>query len=166
MNMRQCVTSWSSVLLEHLSSVAHPLGCSCSDVMQFPRSLSPGTSGVNTSRLFLGDPPTRGINCESQWNPHVDLHLPHQSCCWNGVIPVAAAKAARTDCTVRTGKLKGLQNPEPTPKGPALTSDSFFFWNFSANTCIEPAHTDNYINLPNLCSSLALQQNLKRVRFL
>ena len=53
------LTSWSSMLLEHLMSVAQPLGWSCREVMQFPRSLSPGISGVKTSRLFLGDIPAR-----------------------------------------------------------------------------------------------------------
>ena len=38
-------------------SAAQPLGWSCREVMQFPLSLSPGISGVNTSRLFLGDSP-------------------------------------------------------------------------------------------------------------
>lgn len=47
------------MLLEHLMSVAQPLGWSCREVMQFPRSLSPGISGVKTSRLFLGDIPAR-----------------------------------------------------------------------------------------------------------
>lgn len=51
------LTSWSSMLLEQRRSVAQPLGCSCSEVIQFPRSLSPGISGVKTSRLFLGDKP-------------------------------------------------------------------------------------------------------------
>lgn len=40
-------------------SVAQPLGWSCREVMQFPRSLSPGISGVKTSRLFLGERPVR-----------------------------------------------------------------------------------------------------------
>lgn len=53
----ECLTSWSSMLLEHLMSVAQPLGWSCREVMQFPRSLSPGISGVKTSRLFLGERP-------------------------------------------------------------------------------------------------------------
>lgn len=52
-------TSWSSMLLEHRMSVAHPLGWSCREVMQFPRSLSPGISGVKTSRLFLGERPAK-----------------------------------------------------------------------------------------------------------
>lgn len=41
-------------------SVAQPFGWSCSEVMQFPRSLSPGISGVKTSRLFRGDRPVSG----------------------------------------------------------------------------------------------------------
>lgn len=53
------LTSWSSMLLEQRMSVAQPLGCSCREVMQFPRSLSPGISGVRTSRLFLGERPAR-----------------------------------------------------------------------------------------------------------
>lgn len=53
------LTSWSSMLLEHRMSVAQPLGCSCREVMQFPLSLSPGISGVKTSRLFRGERPAR-----------------------------------------------------------------------------------------------------------
>ena len=51
------LTSWSSMLLEQRMRVAQPLGCSCREVMQLPRSFSPGISGVSTSRLFLGDRP-------------------------------------------------------------------------------------------------------------
>src|SRR4029434_4300755 len=54
-----CCTSWSSVLLEQRSRVAQPFGCSWREVMQFPFSLSPGTSGVNTSRHFRGDKPAQ-----------------------------------------------------------------------------------------------------------
>ena len=53
------------MLLEHLMSVAQPFGWSCREVMQFPRSLSPGISGVKTSRLFLGDIPARNKVCDN-----------------------------------------------------------------------------------------------------
>lgn len=53
------LTSWSSMLLEQRMSVAQPFGWSCREVMQFPLSLSPGISGVKTSKLFLGERPAR-----------------------------------------------------------------------------------------------------------
>lgn len=61
MHRSMFLTSWSSMLLEHRMSVAQPLGWSCREVMQFPLSLSPGISGVNTSRLFLGERPASTV---------------------------------------------------------------------------------------------------------
>lgn len=86
--------------------------------------------------------------------------------------PVLLLKWGHTcgSCTWLPGQTTHCQDTETpaanTRLGSVLTSNSSFFWNANAKTCIEPAHIDNYINLPHLCSTLALQQNLKSAVFI